>query len=400
MLGRVRTIEIIHANVIAGGALLENRCIRTKSGRVAALTPMNGYVPDGSRALDARGDVICAGYIDQHTHGAMGYDTMDANSDAMDAICRHHLAGGVTTFLPTAMTATLAETERVLGFLDGYRPPAPVEIAGVHMEGPFLSVKNRGAHPEALLRAPDDAWYELIERFSSLIRMITVSPELPGMCDFIRFCRDRGITVSGGHDDAYDDVIHAATDAGMRCVTHIFCCSSEISRGNSPQKRLGLTQIGMLDERLYTEAIADGNGVPHALLPLLFKTKGPDRVIFVSDSMRATGLAPGRYRLGGADGGVDVDVTEDAAILHGQNLFAGSIAPVSQMVADAVQKSNIPLVDAVLAVTKNPAALLGLSDHGDVAEGKRDTLNLIRTDGTLLATIVGEHVYRKGVEMP
>lgn len=395
-----RTIELIHANVIAGGALLENRFIRTQGGRIAALSPMDGYVPDGSRVLDATGRVVCAGYIDQHTHGAMGFDTMDAATDGMDAICRHHLETGVTTFLPTTMTATLVETERVLDFLAGYRPPVPVEIPGVHMEGPFLSVKNRGAHPEALLCAPDDAWRDLIGRYGTLVKMITVSPELPGMCNFIRFCRELEITVSGGHDGSYDDVIYAALDAGMRCVTHIFCCSSEISRRNSPQKRLGLTQIGMLDDRLYTEAIADGNGVPHALLPLLFRTKGRDRVIFVSDSMRATGLRPGRYRLGGGEDGVDVDVTDDAAILHGQNLFAGSIAPVSQMVSDAVLKSKIPLVEAVLAVTKNPAALLGLDDRGDVAAGKRAALNLIRSDGTLTATIVDGRIFQKGVEIP
>jgi N-acetylglucosamine-6-phosphate deacetylase len=115
--------------------------------------------------------------------------------------------------------------------------------------------------------------------------------------------------------------------------------------------------------------------------------------------MRATGLAPGRYRLGGAEDGVDVDVTREAAILHGQNLFAGSIAPVSKIVADVVQKSGISLTDALLAVTRNPASLLGLTDRGDIAPGYRDAINLITTDGTLAKTIVTDRVFVKGEEI-
>ena len=392
-------IDIIHATVLSGGSLLENHYVRCENGRIASALPMAQYAPSGARVIDAGGLVAAAGFIDQHTHGAAGYDTMDATQEALDAICRHHLATGTTTFLPTTMTATHEETEHVLAFLAGYRPNVPVELAGVHMEGPFLSCGNRGAHPASLLTLPDDAWRVLIERYRDLVRIVTLSPELPGMPDFIRWCVSRGIVVSGGHDEGWDEVIYPAVEAGMRGVTHIFCCTSGITREGSPRKRLGLTEIGLLDDRLYTEAIADGNGVPHALLPLLFRAKGRERVIFISDSMRATGLAPGRYRLGRAEDGVDVDVTRDAAILHGQELYAGSIAPVSRMVADAVQKSDIPLVDALLAATKNPAALLGLTHRGDIAPGYRDAINLISTDGTLEKTVVSGRVYVKGEEI-
>ncbi len=391
-------MDIIRATVLSGGRLLEDHGIHCEGGRIVHLAPMERFTPSGGHVVDAGGLVATAGYIDQHTHGAAGYDAMDATQEAMDVICRHHLATGVTTFLPTTMSATLEETARVLAFFARYEPPVPVEIAGVHLEGPFLSCGNRGAHPKRLLTLPDSGWRALIEEYSARIRLITVSPELPGMPDFIRWCCARGIAVSGGHDEGYDDVIYPAIEAGMRAVTHIFCCSSGISREGSPRKRLGLTEIGLLDDRLFTEAIADGNGVPHALLPLLFRAKGRERVIFISDSMRATGLAPGRYRLGGADDGVDVDVTPDAAILHGQNLFAGSIAPVSKMVAGAVQKSGIPLVDALLAATKNPAALLGLADRGDIVPGHRDAINLVSPDGTLAYTIVSGRIYEKGVE--
>ena len=392
-------MDILHANVLSGGRLLEDYGIRCLGGRIVSLAPMGEFAASGVASFDAGGRIACAGYIDQHTHGAAGYDAMDATNEALDAICRHHLATGVTAFLPTTMTATMEETARVLEFLSQYTPPVPVEIAGVHLEGPFLSHGNRGAHPERLLTLPNDAWRALIEQYSALIRLITVSPELPGMPEFIRWCVSRGIAVSGGHDEGYDEAIDPAIDAGMQSVTHIFCCSSGISRAGSPRKRLGLTEIGLTDDRLYTEAIADGNGVPHTLLPLLFRAKGRGRVIFISDSMRATGLAPGRYRLGGAEDGVDVDVTPDAAILHGQNLFAGSIAPVSKMVADAVQKSGIPLIDAVLAATKNPAALLRLTNRGDIAPGYRDAINLISPDGTLNYTIVSGRVFEKGEEI-
>lgn len=391
-------MEIVHANVISGGRMLSDGYVRTGGGRITEVGPMAAYVKTGCRALDAKGKTLCAGYIDQHTHGAMGHDVMEAGQEAMDAICRHHLAAGDVAFLPTTMTASLGETEAALSFLQNYRPPVPVEVSGVHMEGPFLSIKNRGAHPQAWLCLPCGEWLELMERYRSLIRLITVSPELPGMPDFIRFCRELGVVASGGHDDGYDQAILPAIDAGLGSVTHIYCCSSGITREGSPKKRLGLTELALVDDRLYVEAIADGNGVPHSLLPLIYRAKGPHRVIFVSDSMAATGLKPGRYILGGGESGVDVDVTKDAAILHGQNLFAGSIATLSKMVADAVQKSNIPLVHAVLAATKNPAALLGLHHRGDIAPGMSDGMNLLEPDGTLRATIIRERVYIGGVE--
>lgn len=392
-------MDILNARVLSGGKLLENHAVCCEEGLITNVLPMEQYRSSGARAIDAGGLVAAAGYIDQHTHGAAGYDTMDATKEAMEAICRHHLMTGTTTFLPTTMTATLEETEHVLAFLSAYHPSVPVVLAGVHMEGPFLSCENRGAHPAALLTRPDDGWRRLIDHNRDLVRVITLSPELAGMPDFVRWCTERGIVVSGGHDAGWDEVIHPVIDAGMRAVTHIFCCTSGITREGSPRKRLGLTEIGLLDDRLYTEAIADGNGIPHEMLPLIFRAKGSERVIFISDSMRATGLAPGRYRLGGVEDGVDVDVTKDAAILHGQNLFAGSIAPVSKMVADAVQKSGISLTDALLAVTRNPAQLLGLTDRGDIAPGYRDAINLISPDGTLEKTIVSDRVFVKGEEI-
>lgn len=392
-------MDILNARALSGGKLLENHAVCCEGGHITNVLPMEQYRSYGARAIDAGGLVAVAGYIDQHTHGAAGYDTMDATKDAMEAICRHHLVTGTTTFLPTTMTATLEETEHVLALLSAYHPSVPVDLAGVHMEGPFLSCENRGAHPAALLTRADEGWRRLIDHNRDLVRVITLSPELPGMPDFVRWCTERGIVVSGGHDAGWDEVIHPVIDAGMRSVTHIFCCTSGITREGSPRKRLGLTEIGLLDDRLYTEAIADGNGIPHEMLPLLFRAKGSERVIFISDSMRATGLAPGQYRLGGAEDGVDVDVTKDAAILHGQNLFAGSIAPISKMVADAVQKSRIPLTDALLAVTRNPAKLLGLTDRGDIAPGYRDAINLIKPDGTLEKTIVSDRVFVKGEEI-
>ena len=392
-------MEIVHANVLSDGKLLHNHFVRCKDSVITEIGSMSNYVPDGSSVLDAEGNVVCAGYIDQHTHGAMGYDAMDATQEALDAICRHHFCHGVTTILPTTMTASLQETEKVLEFIRDYEPPVPVKIPGVHMEGPFFSVKNRGAHLEHLLTAPTDEWKAMMARNHGSVKLISLSPELEGMPEFIWFCREQGIVVSGGHDDGYDDLIYEAMEAGMQSVTHIFCCSSGITRRGSPWKRLGLTEIGLTDDRLYADAIADGNGIPYHLLPLLFRAKGRNKLIFISDSMRATGLQPGTYRLGSEEEGVVVDVTETAAILHGENLFAGSIACVSKMVEDAVVRSGIPLEDAVLAATKNPATLLGLKDRGDILPGMNASLNLITETGKLLKTVVDGTVYVNGEEV-
>lgn len=388
---------IINSKVISNGELLENAFVRYADGFITEIGSMDSLrILDDEAYFDAKGLVLCAGYIDQHTHGAVGYDTMDASKEAMDAICRHHFRNGELTFLPTTLTATMEQTENVFDLIEHYTPPVPVDIPGVHMEGPFFSVKNRGAHIERLLTTPDKNWYDFMERHAKHVKMISLSPELEGMTDFIRFCSQRGIVVSGGHDDGYDDPINAAIEAGMRNVTHVFCCSSGITRVGSPKKRLGLTQIALVDDRLYVEALADGNGIPYELLPLLFRAKGRNKVIYISDSIRASGLEPGQYTLGSGEGCVQVDVTETAAILHGENLFAGSIACISKMVEDTVRFSGIPLTDAVLAATKNPATLLGLDDRGDILPGKIAAFNLIDMNGKLQGTIVNNCFYKDG----
>ena len=167
-----------------------------------------------------------------------------------------------------------------------------MSLPGIHLEGPFLSAFNRGAQPERFLLTPDRDSIDFVVKNSDVIRLITVAPDLPNIKPLIEACVENGIVVSGGHDDAIETEVYEAMLSGLRSVTHIFCSSSTLSRRNL-ERHIGITEVALCSDALYAEAIADGAHLPYALFNLLYKCKGYERIVIVSDSIRATGMPKG-----------------------------------------------------------------------------------------------------------
>lgn len=380
-------LTLVNATLITEGQLLPHQFLTLEDDTIAATGPMDAFVPERTDILDCHGQYLCPSYMDIHTHGAMMQDVMNGTREALDVISRFQYSHGVGTFLPTTLTAPLPEIEAVLRLVRTYHPPVPVSIPGVHLEGPFLSQINRGAQPEEYLLTPDEESLAFLRRNRDVIRLMTVSPDVNNILPLIRCCTELGIAVSGGHDAAIAPEIHAAKAAGMRGVTHIFCCSSTTSRRpGDAAKYPGLTELGLLDDDLYAEAIADNAHLPADLLRLIYRCKGPRNMCLVSDSISAAGMEPGHYLLGNRTSGVPVDVTEHVALVSGKNLFAGSITPVDRMVENAVA-AGIPLAHAVAMVTENPARILGISQRGYLRPGAAAPLNLLDRKGALLGVI-------------
>jgi len=395
-------MDIINVRIINNACTSEESYIKIEDGIITEIGPMSSFsknsnnVPDSGDVLDGSGLYACAGYIDIHSHGGYGFDIMDGTAEALDKISEFHLDNGVTSFLATTLTASFSSIQKAIDNVRKHKT-CHGRVIGVHLEGPFLSRRNRGAQPEEYLAVPDEESIQFVIKNSDVIKLITVSPDVMGIDRLIKECVKRGIAVSGGHDCAIDTEIDDAINSGMTNVTHIYCCSSGISRRDTPQKHIGLTQIGLLDDRLWVEVIADGCHVPDRLFDFVYKCKGYKKICLVSDSLRAAGMPKGNYMLGSKEDGVEMEVAGDVALIKGSNRFAGSITPVSKMVERLVARGGVPLEEAVYMVTQAPASSLGISDRGSVECGKLADINLVDNAGKVKVTVLDGKIVRNRI---
>jgi len=344
---------------------------------------------DGATIIDCNGHIVAPGFVDLHTHGAGGADVMDATPDAIRTIARTHAAGGTTTWFATSVAAPLAETVRAVAnavqmvnaSVEGAR------LAGLHLEGPYLAPSQCGAHRPEHLRVPTPEDYEpLLERLGRGHHRLTAAPEIEWAFALGRDAHARGLHVAIGHSDATIDDVRRALDAGYSHVTHLYSCTSglRIERG---YKTPGINEAALLFDNLTVELIADGHHVPPDLIRLVHKIKGPDRVCLVTDSMRATGLGPGSYKLGEWD----VLVEDGVAKLPDRSKFAGSVCTMAHAVRTAVA-AGVPLPDALRMASETPAQLTGLQDRGTLTPGQAADLVILDHELELRQTIVAGRV--------
>ena len=336
--------------------------------------------------IDAQGRICASGYIDIHTHGGWGKDCMEASVEAIDAISRYHLYTGTTSFCPTTMTASPADIDKAVDNIRKYRRKYS-KILGVHLEGPYLAQKSAGAHPPQLLIPPSKdssfVWNNI-----DIVKRVTLAPNLDGAAELCREARAKGIQVSMGHDDSIDDEIYACVESGSNSVTHMYNCTSRPSRRVTPKKHLGLTEVGLSDERIVVEVIADDRHVPNALFKMIYKLKGAQGICLVSDSLSIAGMEEGKdYYLGSGASAQRIRIDDSVAILPELNTYAGSVTSVGKMVAN-LYGIGIPLEDCIDMCTRTPAKLMGREDIGDIAVGKRGDINILNDDLSIHATLL------------
>ncbi len=308
--------------------------------------------------------VLVPGYIDAHAHGGGGASYTDATAEAAARAAVTHLQHGTTTTMASLVTASLPELERAVKALaelvdDGL-------LAGIHLEGPWLSRLHCGAHDPALLRAPDrDGVDRLLNAGRETVRMVTLAPELDGGIDAVRRVVGHGAVAAVGHTDAGYDVTRAALAAGARCGTHLFNAMRPLHH-REPGPVLALLD----DERAFLELIADGDHLHPAVLRDAARVAGAGRFLLVTDAMAAAGAPDGDYCLGA----LAVLVREGRARLSSSGAIAGSTLTLSAAVRYAVHVAGLPLVDTIRAATTTPAALLGLQKTGALEPGYRADL--------------------------
>lgn len=293
-------------------------------------------------------DTVLPPFVDVHCHGAQGIDFARLDTDPMPAI-EHHRAHGSTTMMATIATGTRTDMRDRIRELAHYVHTGA--LAGIHLEGPWLSHDRRGAHEPSLLRLPSaEEVAELVDAGSGAVRMVTLAPELPGAVDAISALTKRGVTVALGHTTADAATIRQAIDAGARMVTHLF-------NGMPPlhHREVSLPGVALTDDRLWVELIADGHHVNDDATELALQCAG-DRLLLISDAMAATGLGDGEYTVAGSR----VRVADGVARLAEGDSLAGSTAEVRVGAERMLARGKA--VEAVTAWTNShPAAALGLS---------------------------------------
>lgn len=346
-----------------------------KHGRITAI----GGDVDAEAIELAENHILVPGFIDQHIHGCHGHDVMEASEEALIDMANQLLQEGVTYFCPTTMSMSLDDIVASLKTIQRVKEyqTSGAEIIGVHLEGPFLSTKFHGAQASKYLIDGDETILErLIQAAQDDIRILTFAYEQNGLA-MLPLMKKHDITPSLGHSDASGTLALEAFDHGVTCVTHCY----NAMRGMH-HRDVGVVGAALLNDEVMCELIADLKHVSEEAIRLLFKVKGPDKIILVSDSMEAKYLPDGEYALGGQK----VMVQSSAARLVDGTL-AGSVLRLDQALKN-IQKliPTLSLTQLIDLVTKNPAKNLHLDDIGSIAVGKKArftvidrNLNVIRT---------------------
>ncbi|MDE7079222.1 MAG: N-acetylglucosamine-6-phosphate deacetylase [Clostridia bacterium] len=377
------TITLTNAKIYTKGRMISGN-VTVEGGMIKAI----GSQTEGD-ILDAQGNIATAGFIDVHTHGGWGKDCMEANADTIETICKYHLYTGTTSFAPTTMTASVDDINRAVDNIRKYDSKYS-RIAGIHLEGPYLAQKSAGAHPPHLLITPKNCDTFVWDNID-IVKRITLAPNLDGAAEFCKKATDRGIQVSLGHDDSIDDEIYACLENGANSVTHMYNCTSRPSRRSTPKKHLGLTEVGLIEDSVVAEVIADGRHVPDKLFSMIYKLKGSEGICLVSDSLSVAGMPQGDYYLGSGESKQKIRIDDGVAILPDLNTYAGSVTSVGKMVERLVEQ-GYSLEECVDMCTKTPAKLLKRDDIGDIAVGMIGDINLLDEKGRVLATLLGGNV--------
>ena len=315
-------------------------------------------VPAGF-VLDLHGNYLAPGFIDLHVHGALGRDAMEASAEGFQAVCDYHASGGTTSLLLATATAPLDSIADVLSAIRECCCSIK-QIAGVHVEGPFISKAKCGAQRAEFIENPSRASVQQLLDYADVIKRITIAPELRGAFEAIENFHTHGISVSGGHSDAWDEEAQEGFARGMRSVTHSFNCMSS-ARRRGIYRVGGLLEFALSEPRISCELIADGHHVSETLMKMLYRAKGPRGICLVTDATAGAGLPDkSQFSLFGRD----CVVEDGVCLLADHSALAGSASRMIDLVRTMVMKVNVPLHEAVMMATENPARAVGFEAKG------------------------------------
>ncbi|HEX6224242.1 MAG TPA: N-acetylglucosamine-6-phosphate deacetylase [Chryseolinea sp.] len=366
----MKKIKIVNGKIITPHRIVPGGFVLIDGNKIAEVGTHLTEVSDALE-IDAGGNFIAPGFIDIHVHGGGGYDFMDATEEAFLEIAALHARYGTTSMLPTTLSSSQEEILHTLAVYEraNEKNLTGSQFLGMHLEGPYFAMSQRGAQDPRFIRDPDPAEYEKILSHSSSVKRWSAAPELNGAIEFGRFLRSRNILPALAHTDAIYEEVIVAFENGYTLATHLYSAMSGVTRKNA-FRYAGVIESAFIIDEMDVEIIADGVHLPAPLLKLVYKIKGADRTALITDAMRAAGMPPGDSMLGSLSNGLKVIVEDGVAKLPDRSSFAGSVATADRLVRTMITTAEIPLADAVKMMTATPARILNVShSKGSLAKG-------------------------------
>lgn len=388
-------LKIFNGQVITPYRIIKNGTVLVRDGVIEAVA--EGYLEMiGALEIDATGNYVAPGFIDLHLHGGGGCDFMDADENAFLKIAEKHAQFGTTSMVPTTLAG---ETEELFQVLDLYEQSDKKNIngsqfLGMHLEGPYFAMSQKGAQNPLYIRNPDPKEYKDIIARYPFIKRWSAAPELDGALEFGKFLTSKSIIPAIAHTDASYDEVVKAFESGFTLTTHLYSGMSGVFRRNT-FRYAGVIESAYLIDEMKVEVIADGIHLPAPLLKLIYKIKGPDKIALVTDSMRSAGMPEGESILGSLKKGLKVIVEDGVAKLTDLSAFAGSVATTDRLVRNMIQLAEVPLHEAVKMASTTPATIMGVNNRkGSLIAGKDADILIFDNNINIKKTIImGKVVY-------
>ncbi len=348
---------LTNARLILPDGIRDGLEVVAAEGKITAIREQTRARP--KEVIDLHGNYLAPGFVDLHVHGALGRDTMEASGGRISRDLQFSCERRHDFVLLTTATAPMDKLVEVLNAVRDCRSSNDA-IAGVHVEGPFISKAKCGAQRAEFIQDPSPMAVQQLLDHADVIKRVTIAPELPGALEAIEDFHEHEISVSGGHSDAWDEEARSGFDRGMRSVTHTFNCMSS-ARRRGIYRVGGLLEFALSEPQISCELIADGHHVSATLMKMLYRAKGAAGICLVTDATAGAGLTDGsRFSLFGNECVVEGGV----CLLADRSALAGSASRMIDLVRTMVRDVDVPLHEAITMATANPARAIGLETKG------------------------------------
>jgi N-acetylglucosamine-6-phosphate deacetylase len=380
-------LALINGRIVLPDKIVADKALLLEGSNLAGLMDQDALGP-GIERFDVGGRYITPGLIDLHIHGALGHTFNEPTTEAFATITGENARRGVTSLLATTATAPIPDLADCLQFSRHWlnEPRAGAQVLGVHVEGPYFCLAQRGAQDPANIRTPDDGTPEVLLAHHDVIKIMTYAPELPGAIALTRRLVELGIVAAAGHSCAKEKEVAAAIEAGLHHIIHIWSAQSTTIK-EGPWRKPGLLEVSLAYDNLTVEMISDNKHLPPTLMKLAYKAIGPDRLCVISDATSGAGLPEGsRFRMGE----MEYDVQDGVGMMLDRSSFAGSTTLLNQMIPILNEVVGIPLVEVVRMASLNPARVIGVADRkGNLEAGKDADLAVFNDDFTAWRVMIG-----------
>lgn len=380
---------IRNAKVVLPDRIAEGCPILLEGGRITAVG-VQAATAD-CRTIDAGGLYVSPGFVDIHVHGGGGHDFMDGTVEAFLGVAEAHLRHGTTTLLPTTLAS---DDDELFPLFSVFRQARAMNgkcanMPGMHLEGPYFSMEQRGAQDPKWIRNPAPAHYQpILEAGDGCILRWSSAPELEGAVELAAELRRRKILPSIAHTDAFFEQIETAMGQGFTHMTHLYSGMSGLRRIDG-MRRAGAVESAYILDGLTVEIIVDGIHLPGPLLRQVYKNIGPARTALVTDAMRAAGVDCTQSMMGSLKKGTMVLVDGGVAWLPDRTAFAGSVATMDRVVRTMMGETGATLLDAVRMAADTPARIMGLATKGRIEPGMDADLVLFDSGIQIKGVILG-----------